>query len=117
MKNDDEILRFAGMFAALGHEARLRIVRLLLSAHPVGRVVGEIQEELEIPASTLSHHLESLRHAGLVEQRREGKFLRYLASSERLKDLLTFLFAECCARSQVVPVASVTSAAFGACCP
>ena len=48
--------RYAAMFAALGHEARLAIVRLLLSAHPTGLVVGEIQRELEMPASTLSHH-------------------------------------------------------------
>src|SRR2546422_6941930 len=61
--------RYAAMFAALGHEARVRIVRLLLAAHPDGLVAGEIQQELGIPASTLSHHLDALETAGLIDRK------------------------------------------------
>ena len=94
---------------ALGHEARLSIVRLLLSAHPDGMVAGEIQQELDIPASTLSHHLDALRQAGLVDQVREGKFQRYRARSESLRALIDFLYAECCTRSRAVAPSSLTA--------
>jgi len=86
----------------MGTEARLRIMQLLLSAHPEGLVVGEIQEELDIPNSTLSHHLDKLRNEGLVNVKRESTFLRYTANTEGLQDLLQFLYAECCTRNKVV---------------
>jgi DNA-binding transcriptional ArsR family regulator len=95
------------MFAALGHEARLGIVRLLLSAHPSGLVAGDIQAELGMPASTLSHHLDTLRQEGLVVQHREGKYLRYVVDADGLQDLLGFLYAECCTRTRVVPVSAL----------
>lgn len=94
--------RLAPRFAAIGHEVRLRALRLLLAAHPDGLVAGQLQEELEIPASTLSHHLETLLHDGLVRQTREGRFLRYTANTETLKELLDFLYAECCTRNPVL---------------
>ena len=94
--------RAADMFAALGTEVRLRILRLLLSAHPAGMVAGEIQAELGIPASTLSHHLEKLRGEGLVTFQRESTFLRYRADTAALEELLGFLFAECCSRTRAV---------------
>ena len=94
--------RYADMFAALGSEARLRILRTLLSAHPGGMVVGDLQAELAIPPSTLSHHLEKLRNEGLVLCERERQFLWYRANSEALRDLLEFLYAECCTRSNAV---------------
>lgn len=94
--------QLAAKFGAIGHEARLRTLRLLLAAHPDGLVAGEIQQELEIPASTLSHHLETMLHEGLVHQRREGRFLRYTADTEGLRELLDFLYAECCTRNPVV---------------
>lgn len=84
------------MFAAMGAEPRLRIVRLLLAAHPEGMVVGEIGEELEIANSTLSHHLDKLKNEDLVEVRREGTFLRYSANTRALSELLGF-----CTRSAV----------------
>jgi len=90
------------MFAAIGTEPRLRILRLLLAAHPDGLVAGEIHEELDIPASTLSHHLEKLRNEGLVTVRREGTFLRYAAGTDTLRELLNFLYAECCTRSSAI---------------
>ena len=98
----ERVVRFAGMLAAMGTEPRLRIVRLLLSAHPDGLVVGEIQTELGIPSSTLSHHLEKLKNEGLIEVRRESTFLRYSANAEALQGLLTLLYAECCTRNKAV---------------
>lgn len=90
------------MFAAMGAEPRLRIVRLLLTAHPQGLIVGEIQEELGIPASTLSHHLEKLKNEGLVVVRREGTFLWYTANTEALQEIINFLYAECCTRNKAI---------------
>lgn len=98
----EQTARFADMLAAMGAEPRLRIVRLLLSAHPEGMVVGEIQTELGIPASTLSHHLEKLKSEDLVKVRRESTFLRYNANTEALRELLNFLYAECCTRNRAI---------------
>ena len=94
--------KFADMFSAMGTEPRLRIMQLLLSAHPEGLVVGDIQGDLEIPNSTLSHHLEKLKTEGLVEIQRQGTFLRYTADTEALQELLQFLYAECCTRNKAV---------------
>lgn len=102
--------RYADMFAALGAEPRLQIVRLLLSAHPAGLIVSDIQAELEIPNSTLSHHLEKLRMEGLVSVRKDKQWLWYSANAETLQDLLGFLYAECCTRSRVVEPVKITSA-------
>ena len=99
---EDEITRFADMFAAMGTSPRLRIMRVLLSAHPDGMVVGDIGGELGIPASTLSHHLEKLKNEGLVKVRREGTYLWYSASTEALQELLGFLYAECCTRNKAI---------------
>ena len=99
---DEEVTRFADMFAALGTEPRLRIVRLLLSAHPDGLVVSDIQAETGVAGSTLSHHLEKLRHEGLVTVAREKAFLRYRANVEALERLLGFLYAECCTRNRAI---------------
>jgi len=101
-KASDQVVRFADMFSAMGTEARLRIMQLLLSAHPEGLVVGEIQEELDIPNSTLSHHLDKLRNEGLVQVQRESTFLRYSANTVALQELLQFLYAECCTRNKAV---------------
>jgi DNA-binding transcriptional ArsR family regulator len=95
------------MFSAMGTEARLRIMQLLLTAHPDGLVVSEIQEELEIPNSTLSHHLDKLKNEGLVQVRRESTFLRYTADTEALQQLLQFLYAECCTRNKAVKPADI----------
>ena len=101
-KNSERVAKYADMFSAMGTEPRLRIMQLLLSAHPDGLVVGDIQSELEIPNSTLSHHLEKLKSEGLVEVRREGTFLRCTANTGALQDLLQFLYAECCTRNKAL---------------
>jgi DNA-binding transcriptional ArsR family regulator len=98
----EEVIRYADMLAAMGSEPRLRIMRLLLSAHPDGMVVGEIGTELEVMASTLSHHLEKLKNEDLVRVQREGTFLRYSANTAVLEQLLGFLYAECCTRNKAV---------------
>lgn len=98
----DQTPRFADMLGAIGSESRLRIVRLLLAAHPEGMIAGDIQSELGIPPSTLSHHLEKLRHEGLILARREGTFLWYSANVDSLRELLMFLYAECCTRNPVI---------------
>ena len=102
-KEDSELTaRYADMFSAMGTEARLRILRLLLSAHPEGLVVSEIAGELDIPSSTLSHHLDKLKNEDLVRVRREGTFLWYSANTEALQELLGFLYAECCTRNKTI---------------
>jgi len=102
-KEESELIaRYADMLSAMGTEPRLRIVRLLLSAHPEGMVVGEVAEELGIPSSTLSHHLEKLKNEDLVSVRREGTYLWYSANTEALQELLGFLYAECCTRNKAV---------------
>jgi ArsR family transcriptional regulator, arsenate/arsenite/antimonite-responsive transcriptional repressor len=101
-KSAERVAKYADMFSAMGTEPRLRIMQLLLSAHPEGLVVGEIQDELEIPNSTLSHHLDKLRTEDLVEVKREGTFLRYTANTDALQELLQFLYAECCTRNKAL---------------
>src|ERR1700740_2737727 len=101
-KSSERIVKYADMFSAMGTEPRLRIMQLLLSAHPEGLVVSEIQDELEIPNSTLSHHLDKLKTEDLVLVKREGTFLRYTANTEALQELLQFLYSECCTRNKAV---------------
>ena len=101
-KSSECVAKYADMFSAMGTEPRLRIMQLLLTAHPEGLVVSDIQAELEIPNSTLSHHLDKLRTEDLVEVQRKGTFLRYTANTGALQQLLQFLYAECCTRNKAV---------------
>ncbi len=94
LKAPDKVAKLADMLSAMGSEPRLRIMQLLLSAHPEGLVVTEIQDELEIPNSTLSHHLEKLKGEDLVRVQRESTFLRYTANTDALQELLQFLYAD-----------------------
>ena len=105
---DAELVRYADMLAALGTETRLRIVRLLLSAHPQGMVVGEIGAELGIAPSTLSHHLDKLKNEDLVQVRRESTFLRYTVNTKVLREVLAFLYAECCTRNKAIKPEAIT---------
>src|SRR3954453_2391261 len=108
-QNLEQIARYADMLSAMGTEPRLRIMQLLLSSHPQGMVVGEIGGELEIPSSTLSHHLEKLKNEGLVKVRRDGTFLWYSANTEGLQELLGFLYAECCTRNKTIEPQAIVS--------
>jgi DNA-binding transcriptional ArsR family regulator len=106
---NEKLTNYANMLSAIGTEARLRIMRFLLSAHPEGLVVGDIQSALGIPGSTLSHHLEKLKYVGLVEVRRDRQYLWYSANSKALGELLSFLFAECCSRSHAIEPETIVS--------
>src|SRR5256885_14905772 len=108
-KSSERVTKYADMFSAMATEARLRIMQLLLSAHPEGLVVGDIQEELAIPNSTLSHHLDKLRNEDLVQVQREGTFLRYTANTHALREILQFLYAECCTRNRAVEPQEIVS--------
>ena len=100
---EQDTVRFADMFSAMGTEPRLRIMRLLLSAHPDGLFAGEIAAELgNIQGSTLSHHLDKLKNEELVTVYREGTYLRYCANTKALQELLGFLYAECCTRNKAI---------------
>ena len=102
-----DFLKFADTLAALGAEPRLRIVYHLLRAHPQGMVAGELQTELGMQPSAVSHHLEKLKHEDLVRVKREGTFLRYTANPEVLQELLGFLVSQCCAGSGAVKTESI----------
>lgn len=111
-KTDHDTARFADMFSAMGAEPRLRIMRVLLSAHPGGMYAGEVAAELgNIQASTLSHHLDKLKNEELVTVQREGTYLRYGANTQALQELLGFLYAECCTRNKAVQPAKITCCA------
>ncbi|GAB4227704.1 MAG: metalloregulator ArsR/SmtB family transcription factor [Elainellaceae cyanobacterium] len=107
MKKDASLTRsstdeIADAFAALGQVSRLQIVRLLLSAYPKGLPAGEIQRELGITAPTLSHHLDKLRQVGIVTAEKDRQWIWYSVRAEALKQLIAFLFEECCTRNAVV---------------
>jgi ArsR family transcriptional regulator len=108
-RSSGKVVKYADMFAAMGAEARLRIMQLLLAAHPDGLVVTEIQEELDIPNSTLSHHLDKLKAEDLVKVQRESTFLRYTANTQSLQEVLQFLYAECCTRNKALNPESIVT--------
>lgn len=86
----------AEQLAALGSPVRLAIVRHVVQGDPEGTVVGAIQAKLDIPGSTLSHHLERLASAGLLVQRAEGRFIYYSADYKALRALTDYLWEDCC---------------------
>lgn len=88
----------ADQCGALGHPARLAILRYVVQGGPSGTAAGDIQHKLDIPASTLSHHLDKLARARLIAARREGTFLYYSADFDELKALTDFLWEDCCKR-------------------
>jgi ArsR family transcriptional regulator, arsenate/arsenite/antimonite-responsive transcriptional repressor len=97
MKADDAILALG----ALAHTSRLAIFRLLVKRGPQGYTPGELTQKLGVPAPTMSFHLRELLRAGLVDSRREGRFLYYSAAFERMRGLIDFLTDKCCSLSDV----------------
>jgi ArsR family transcriptional regulator len=83
--------------AALAHESRLAVFRLLVEAAPVGLAASKIAEHLDIPSSSLSFHLKELSHAGLLSSRQDGRFVIYSANMETMNGLIGFLTQNCCA--------------------
>jgi ArsR family transcriptional regulator len=90
----------AEQLAALGHAARLSILRYVVQGDREGTAAGEIQAKLDIPASTLSHHLDRLASTGLLRARREGTFIYYRADVDQLRVLTDFLWEDCCKRGK-----------------
>lgn len=86
--------RRAGMFAAMGSEVRLRILGLLIAAHPHGMTSGDIADALDMAGSTLSHHLAKLRNEAVVVVRREGSELWHSVNAQALGELQAFLRVE-----------------------
>ncbi len=109
----------ADRFAALACAPRILIVRLLLAAHKVGGLaVGQIQAELQMPGSTLTHHLEKLKRAGLLECKKDRQWIRCSVNLQTLRQMLGFLYEECCTRNEVVEASPEWAAATerSACC-
>ncbi len=92
--------RHAEQLSALGHPARLSIVRFIVQGDPHGTAAGEIQEHVDLPASTLSHHLKRLASCGLLEARHEGTFIYYRADYAALQALTAYLWEDCCKRGR-----------------
>ncbi|PPS39994.1 helix-turn-helix transcriptional regulator [Chroococcidiopsis sp. TS-821] len=87
--------KYADLFAALASEPRLEIMRLLFATYPQGMIVSDIQAKLQIPNSTLSHHLEKLRQEHLISSRKEKQYIWYAVNTKTIEDLLAFLFNGC----------------------
>jgi len=90
----------AEQLGALGHPVRLSILRYVVQGDEEGTAAGEIQAKLEIPASTLSHHLDRLASSGLLKSRRDGTFIYYRADYDELKALTNYLWEDCCKRGK-----------------
>ena len=101
------ISRYADMFAALGTEPRLRIMHLLITAHPQGLVADSIQHELQIPVAALSQHLDKLKHEELVRVRLEANLLWYSANLETVQEIVAYLYSDCCARTRVTSLSEL----------
>jgi ArsR family transcriptional regulator, arsenate/arsenite/antimonite-responsive transcriptional repressor len=92
--------RHAEQLSALGHPVRLRILRFVVQAGDSGAAAGEIQQHVDLPASTLSHHLKRLADAGLLETRGEGTFHFYSAVYAALRTLTDYLWEDCCRKGK-----------------
>jgi DNA-binding transcriptional ArsR family regulator len=95
-----QLERHAEQLSALGHPQRLAILRFVVQGDPAGTPAGEIQAHVDLPASTLSHHLKRLAAAGLLLARSEGTFIYYRADFTILRTLTTYLWEDCCKRGQ-----------------
>ncbi len=98
-----ETLAAAELLAALGHESRLAIFRLLVEAGPEGMVASAIGERLEMVPATLSFHLAHLTRVGLISGKRESRFIRYSAAYETMDELIAFLTNNCCQGNACLP--------------
>jgi DNA-binding transcriptional ArsR family regulator len=97
-----EIMKSPDVVKALGalaQESRLAVFRLLVKRGPAGFSPGVLAEKLGIPAPTLSFHLKELQNAGLVDMRRESRFLYYSARFDRMRELVGFMTDQCCSQA------------------
>lgn len=98
-----ETLTAAELLAALGHESRLSIFRLLVEAGPEGMVASAIGEQLGMAAATLSFHLAHLTRVGLISGQRESRFIRYSTNYSAMDELIAFLTSNCCHGQPCLP--------------
>lgn len=89
-------LKIVTALAALAHQHRLRIFRLLVKQGPAGMPAGQIAERVGISATNMSFHLKELDRAGLLRSTRQGRFIRYAIDVDGMRQLLTYLTEECC---------------------
>lgn len=104
-----ELQNAIAALAALAHDSRLRAFRMLVQAGPGGLPVGDIRDQLDIPGATLSAHLNVLRHAGLVEDEREGRVIRCRANFAQMNALMAYLLENCCSGAGCGPATLVAS--------
>ncbi len=100
-----EIKQTVDALAALAHDSRLKVFRLLVEAGPEGLAAGAIGEKLELPPATLSFHLAHLSRTGLVRSRQEGRFVIYSADFQSMNALVGFLTENCCGGRSCGPAA------------
>ena len=98
-----ETINAAELLAALGHESRLAIFRLLVEAGPEGMNASAIGEQLEIQAATLSFHLAHLSRVGLIRGERSSRFIHYSTDFEAMDDLIVFMTHNCCQGEACLP--------------
>lgn len=96
-----ELETAAKILAKIGNSTRLRIVRLLVRAGNEGLAVGEIQKKLEVPGSTLTHHITHLESAGVIKKHRHQTTLICKMEYDVLQDLVDYLTEECCADAEI----------------
>jgi len=106
--------------SALAHESRLTVFRMLVQAGHEGIAAGEIARRLDVPPNTLSSNLNILGHAGLIDKRRDGRSIIYVARYENMAELMQYLLQDCCGGSPEVcaPLAALaldSSCAAGGC--
>ncbi|HZF53837.1 MAG TPA: metalloregulator ArsR/SmtB family transcription factor [Polyangiaceae bacterium] len=92
--------RHAEQLSALGHPVRLRVLRYVVQGGDGGTAAGDIQAHMDMPASTLSHHLKRLVDAGLLTARSEGTFHYYAPDFATLRTLTEFIWEDCCKRGK-----------------
>ncbi|WP_369601223.1 metalloregulator ArsR/SmtB family transcription factor [Hahella sp. SMD15-11] len=91
------------LLAALGHETRLAIFRLLIQAGPAGLSAGELGDKLDLPGPTLSFHLSHLSRCGLIDGRKQSRYIYYSANFSLMNDLVAFLTHNCCGGEPCTP--------------
>ncbi|WP_258869500.1 ArsR/SmtB family transcription factor [Aquitalea aquatica] len=112
-----ETLNAAEILAALGHESRLAIFRLLVEAGPKGIIASAIGEQLSIPNATLSFHLSHLSRVGLIKGERESRFIHYSAEYGTMDDLIAFLTKNCCQGKACLPKTAACDTLESCCSP
>lgn len=86
----------AARIAELGHPTRLQILRILVKSGHSGTPVGRIQAALDVPGSTLSHHLSRMKKVGLIRQTRDSRTLYCFSEFDALDEVINYLTNECC---------------------